>query len=92
MSAPSRQRVVPLGEDLLHPLHNSGKLKPVLGLDVETNPVGLNAEAPDLEGETQHGFPEHPVKQGDGPGLAEERLPVIDAGAHFIPDPLGKLT
>jgi hypothetical protein len=24
--------------------------------------------------------------------LAEDGLPVVDAGAHFIPDPLGKLT
>jgi hypothetical protein len=79
-----------LREHLLHPLHNSRKLQPVFGLDVKADPVGLNAEAPDLEGEAEHGFPEHPIKQGDGPGLAEEGLPVVDAGSHFIPNALGK--
>jgi hypothetical protein len=77
---------------LLHLLHNSRKRKPILGLDVKANPVSLNAEASDLEGETEHGFPEHPVEKGDGPGLAEEGLPVVDVGANLIPNALGKLT
>jgi hypothetical protein len=90
--APPGQRVVPLGKDLLHLLHNSRKLQSVLGLNVKTNPVSLKLEAPDLEGETEHGFPEHPVEKGDGPGLTEDGLPVVNAGSHFIPDTLGKLT
>jgi hypothetical protein len=90
--APPGQRVVPLGKHLLHPLHNSRQLKPVLGLDVKANPVSLNTEAPDLEGEAEHGFPEHPVEKGGAFWLAKEGLPVVDAGAHFIPNTLGKLT
>jgi hypothetical protein len=92
MPASPGQSVVPLGKHLLHLLHNSRKRKPVFGLDVKANPVSLNAEAPDLEGETQHGFPEHPVEKGGGPRRSEDGLPVINAGAHFIPDTLGKLT
>jgi hypothetical protein len=92
MPAPPGQSIVPLGEYLLHLLHNSRKLKPIFRLDVEAHPVALNAEAPDLERETQHSFPKNPYEKGGGPGLAENGLPVIDAGAHFIPDSLGKLT
>jgi hypothetical protein len=90
MPASSGQFVVPPGEHLFHPLHNSRKLKPVIGLDVKAHPVSLKAEAPDLEGETEHGFPEYPEEEGDGPRAAEERFPVVDAGTNLIPDALGK--
>jgi hypothetical protein len=92
MPAPPGQRIVPLGKHLFHPLHNGRKRKPVLGLDVKANPVGLDTEASDLEGETEHGFPKDPYEKGGGPGPAEDGLPVIDAGVNLIPNALGKLT
>jgi hypothetical protein len=92
MPAPPRQRVVPPGKHLLHPLHDPGQRKPVLGPDIKANPAGLNTEAPDLEGETEHGFPEDLVKKGGGFWPAEEGFPVVDIGARFIPDVPGKFT
>jgi hypothetical protein len=39
MSLPLVGPVVPLGEDLLHPLHDSWKLQAVLRLDIKPKPV-----------------------------------------------------
>jgi hypothetical protein len=92
MPGPPCQRVVTLSEGLFQPLHNSRKLQPVFGLDEKANPVSLNAETPNLKGEADHGFLENPEKESGGPGLVEKGLPVVDAGARFIPDILGKFT
>ena len=92
MTAPPRQLVVPPGEDLLHPLHYPWQRQSVIWLDVKTNSVGFNAEAPDLEGEADHSLIEDLEEKNDSPRLTEEGFPVVDAGAHFIPDAPGKFT
>jgi hypothetical protein len=57
---------------------------------VEGKLVGVKMEAPNLEGETQHSFMEHPEKEDGGRGLAGAALPVVAAGANFMPDTLDK--
>jgi hypothetical protein len=69
-----------------------GAALPAFRLDVKSNFIGGKMEQADLEGETQHGFPKDLYKKAGGPGLAEEGLPVIDAGVNLMPDTLGKLT
>jgi hypothetical protein len=64
---PPHQAVIPLGEHLLHPLHNLRQGKSVLRLDVKRKLVILKPEAPDLEREAEHRFLEDPVEQGRRP-------------------------
>jgi hypothetical protein len=89
---PPRQSVVPLGESLLHPLHDLRQRHPVFRLDIESEPVILDAEAPDLKRETECGFVEDLAEKGGGFGSAEDRFPVIDPGAYFIPDALSEFS
>jgi hypothetical protein len=89
---PPGQRVVPLGEGLLHPLHDFRQRHPVLRLDVERQPDILDAEAPNLEGEAERGFPEDLAEEGGGFGEAKEGLPVVDSGAYFIPNALSEFS
>jgi hypothetical protein len=49
MPAPPRQRIIPPGENFLHPLHDPRQRQPVFGFDKKADPVSLNTEAPDLE-------------------------------------------
>jgi hypothetical protein len=92
MPYPSLQPVIALGKHLLHPLQYFGQRLPVFRLDVKRNPVVVKAEPPDLKGEAEHGFTKHFGKKGGGLGLAEDGLAVVDTGAHFVPNVLGKLT
>jgi hypothetical protein len=88
MPDPSHQPVVPLGEGLLDPLHNRRKLQPVFRLDVEAEPIILQAQGAHGEYEPEFRFPKYLVKERQGFGAAEQRLPIVDLGADLIPHPL----
>jgi hypothetical protein len=81
-----------LGEGLLDPLHDSRKLQSVLRLYVEAEPIILQAQGAYREHEPEPRLPEHLVKEGQSLRAAEQRLPIVDAGAYFIPNALGKFT
>jgi hypothetical protein len=85
---PPHQAVVSLGKGLFDPLHNSRKLHPVFGLDIESEPIILKAQGAHCEYELKFRLLEHLTKERQGPGMAEQRLPIVDAGADLIPHPL----
>jgi hypothetical protein len=92
MPNPSRRRVVPLGEYLLHPLHNPRQFKPIRRSDIKPQPVILNTQSANLEGKPQHGLPEYPGEHPQRFSVAKDGFAVVDTGADFIPHPLSKNT
>jgi hypothetical protein len=88
MPAPPGQPVVPLGEGLFDPLHNSRKFHPVLRLDIESEPVILQAQGAHGEHEPELRRLKHLVKERQGFGSAKQRFPIVDLGADLIPRPL----
>jgi hypothetical protein len=88
MSDPPGLPVVPLGKRLLQPLHDTGKLKPILGLDVKNKPVIFKAQIADLEDKPMFRLMEHPVENHPDFRPPEQRFPVVDLGADFVPDTL----
>jgi hypothetical protein len=92
MPDPPGFRVVPLGEYLLHPLHDVRQFKPVLRPDVKREPVILKTELPNLEDKPKHSLIEHLCKDRQCPVAAKEGFPVIDPGTDFVPHSLSKYT
>jgi hypothetical protein len=88
MPDPSHQPVVPLGEGLFDPLHNRRKFHPVFRLYVEAEPIILQAQGAQGEYEPKLRLLKHLVKELQGLGLAEQRLPIVELGADLIPRPL----
>jgi hypothetical protein len=80
--------VVPLRKRLLQPLHDSGKLKRIPGLDVKREPVILKTQRTNLEDKPKFRLMEHPVEKRPDFGPAEQWFPVVDLGADFAPDTL----
>jgi hypothetical protein len=77
-----------LREGLLQPLHDSGKFQPVLGPDVKRKPVILKTQMANLEDKPKFRLMEHPVEKRPDFRPPEQRFPVVDLGADFVPDTL----
>jgi hypothetical protein len=88
MPDPPRLPVVPLGECLFQPLHDGGKFKPILRLDIKRKPIILKAQMANLKDKPMFRFVEHPGEKRPDFGPAEQRFPVVNLGADFIPDTL----
>jgi hypothetical protein len=86
------RHVIPLGEYLLHPLHDFRQLKPVFRLDIKHKPVLLDPQTANRETKPKHGLLEHPGENGQGFGAAEEGFPVVDTGTDFVPHILSEFT
>jgi hypothetical protein len=82
---PSGHPVIPFRKGLFDPLHNGRKLHPVLRFDVKGEPIILKAQGADCEHEPELRLPEHLVKKSQGPGMTEQRFPIVDTGADCIP-------
>jgi hypothetical protein len=85
---PPGPSVIPLGEGLLHPLHYFRELQPVFRLDIKRKQIALKTPSPNLEDKPQLRFPKHLVKNLPGLLLLEQRFPVVDLGADFVPHTL----
>jgi hypothetical protein len=85
MPDPPGLPVIPLRKRLLQPLHDSGELQPVLGLDVKRKPVILKAQAANLEDKPLFRLMEHPVENRPDFRPAEQRFPVVAWRAGSIP-------
>jgi hypothetical protein len=92
MPRPPVRRVEPLGEYLLHPLHDLRQFQPVLRPDVKGKPVILKLQPPDLEHEPKFRLSKHGGKDGQGLIPAEQGFPVIDTGTDFVPNSLCEYT
>jgi hypothetical protein len=90
MPDPPGLPVVPLREGLLQPLHYFGEFQPVPGLDVKRKPIILKAQRANLEDKPMFRLTEHPGEKRPDFGPAEQRFPVVDLGADFVPDTLLK--
>jgi hypothetical protein len=88
MPDPAFRTVVPLGEHLLQPLHDSRKFQSVRRLNVKRQPVVYKTQSANLENKPKLGFTKHPGKQRQGLKPPKQRFPIVDAGADFIPHPL----
>jgi hypothetical protein len=88
MPFPARCPVVPLGEHLLQPLHDSWKLQAIRRLDIELKSIIGNTQPLNLEHKPLFRLSENPVKYGQRLRAPEQRAPVIDAGVDFAPYPL----
>jgi hypothetical protein len=88
MPNPPGLPVVPLGEGLLHPLHDSGKLQPILRLDIKREPIVFKTQAANLEDKPKFRFMEHPGENRPGLILSEQWFPIVDLGTDFVPDTL----
>jgi hypothetical protein len=88
MPDPPGLPVVPLRESLLQPLHDSGKLQPILRLDIKREPIVLKTQAANLEDKPKFRLMELPGENRPGFGHEEQRFPVVDLGADFVPDTL----
>jgi hypothetical protein len=77
-----------LRKRLFQPLHDSGELQPVLGLDVKRKPIIFKTQATNFEDKPALRFPKHLSENRPGLRPAEQRFPVVDAGADFVPDTL----
>jgi hypothetical protein len=88
MPNPPGLPVVPLGKRLLQPLHDSGKLQPILRLDEKRQPIILKTQAANIEDEPKFRLMKHPVENLPDFRLPEQRFPVVDLGADFVPDTL----
>jgi hypothetical protein len=88
MPDPSGFPVVPLGECLFQPLHDTGKLKPILGLDVKNKPVIFKTQRANLEDKPMFRLTEHPVEKRPDFRPPEQWFPVVDLGVDFVPDTL----
>jgi hypothetical protein len=88
MPDPPRPPVVPLGEGLLHPLHNLGKLQAIFRLDIKLEQITLITQALNLEDKAKFRLMEHLLKNLPGLILAEQGFPVVDLGVDFVPHTL----
>jgi hypothetical protein len=88
MPDPPRLPVVPLGEHLLQPLHDSRKFKPVRRLDIEAQPVIFKTERADLEFKPPLRPAKDLGKKRQSRRIPEQRFPVVDTGTDFVPYPL----
>jgi hypothetical protein len=86
MTGPSGQQIVAYRKGLLYPFHNIRQFKPVRGLDIKREQLIREPEPLYLEDEAVCRLIKHPVKKREGPAQAEQRLPVIDRRADFVPD------
>jgi hypothetical protein len=101
MADPPIRPVVPLGEHLFQPLHDSRKFQPVRRFNVKRQPVIRKTQPANLENKPEFRLPEYPGEQyqgfiGDRPRSAgpqaEQRFPVVDAGMDFVTHPLFEYT
>jgi hypothetical protein len=88
MPDPPRLPVVPLRKRLLQPFHYFGKLQPVFRLDIKRKQIVFKTQSANLEDKPKLRFPKHPFKNRQSPVLPEQRFPVVDLGADFVPDTL----
>jgi hypothetical protein len=88
MPRPPGLPVVPLGKRLLYPLHYLRKLQPVLRPDVKRKPVTFKTQAADLEYKPKFRLMEYPEENVPGFRDEEQRFPVVDLGADFVPNTL----
>jgi hypothetical protein len=90
MPRPPRQQVVTYRKSLFYPFHNLRQFQPVLGFDKKREQVIHETKLSDLEGEAFFCFIEYRVKKRQGLPEPEQRLPVIDSRADFVPHILCK--
>jgi hypothetical protein len=88
MPNPPGLPVVPLGKRLLQPLHDSGKFQPVLRLDVNPQLIILKTQAANLKDKPKFRLTEHPVENIPNLLFPEQRFPIVDLGADFVPNTL----
>jgi hypothetical protein len=92
MPDPPGLPVVPLGKRLFQPLHDSGKFQPILRLDVKRKPIILKAQGAYLEDKPMFRLMEHPGENRPDFRPPEQRFPVVDLGADFVPDTLSEFS
>jgi hypothetical protein len=80
--------VVPLCKGLFQPLHDCGQFQSIRRLNVKRQPVILKTQPADFESKPAFRLLENPGKQYQGFKPTEQRFPVVDAGANFVPHPL----
>jgi hypothetical protein len=90
MPNPPGLPVVPLREGLFQPLHDSGKFQSILRPDIKREPVTLKTQGANLEDKPMFRLIKHLVEKRPDFGPAEQRFPVVDLGADFVPDTLSK--